>query len=257
MRDGLIFTAFFLLIMLASWNVNAFFNVTYLSTTVFLTNSTTAHVVEGVQVFVSNSSISVYNQDRQAVNLSISSWQKVIGSPLLVEHILNPKSSISNFTFLPGPITPAGNESGGYTSLTMSYDANNVTAAVSVAPRQFEYTLNSSSFNYLHTASGQSLPSSARLTITVPNGTEIASIYPVPDYPLPNSLGKYTGASFSWYSGEPLKGFNFVYIVKQTPQQEVVAYFNSVYDNYTAFIYILLILAVAGIAIYIYTKLFR
>ncbi len=257
MRASLAFAAFLVLGMLASGSVSAYFNATYLSTTVFLKNSTTAHVVEGVQVYISNSSISTYNQDRQAFNLSLGSWQRALGgSPYLTQHILNPKSSISNFTFLPGPITPASN-GGGYASLTMSYDASNVTSVVSVAPRQFEYTLNNSVFNFVHTASGQSLLPSARLTILVPNGTQVVTIYPLPDFPQPNQFGKYSGTSFSWYSGEPLQNFNFVYITTQTPEQEVVQFFNYVYDNYSALVYALVVLAVAAIAAYIYFRFFR
>jgi hypothetical protein len=173
-----------------------------------------------------------------------------------VEHILNPKSSISNFTFLPGPIVPAGN-GGGYASLTMSYDAHDVASVNSVAPRQFEYSLNNSIFNFLHTASGQSLLPNTRLTITVPNGTQVVSMYPLPDSPQPNSFGKYSGSSFSWFSGEPLQGFNFIYIVTQTPQQEVVQYFNSVYSNYRTLVYALIMLVVAAIVIYVYIKIFR
>lgn len=256
MRNRLYFSAFFLLIALASGSASAYFNATYLSTTVFLTNSTTAHVIEGVQVYISNASVSTYNQDRQAFNLSLNSWQGVIGSPFLTQHILNPKSSISNFTFLPGPITPASNGAG-YASLTMSYDARNLTGVVGIAPRQFEYTLNGSSFNFVHTASGQSLLPNTRLTLTVPNGTQVVTIYPLPDFPQPNSFGKYVGTSFSWFSGEPLQGFNFVYIVKQTPQQEVVQYFSSVYRNYKTLIYILLILILAAIAAYLYIRILR
>jgi len=241
----------------AAVGVHAYFNATYLSTTVFLTNSTNAHVVEGVQIYVSNTSTSVYNQDRQAFNLSLSKWQNVIGStPFLVEHIINPKSSIRNFTFLPGPLVPASN-GGGYASLTMSYDAQNVTSVVSIAPRQFEYRFNSSAFNFLHTASGQSLLPNTRLTIMVPNGTQIVTVYPLPDSPQPNSFGKYTGTSFSWFSGEPLQGFGFVYITTETPQQEVIQYFSSAYKNYTTLIYVLALLIVAAIAIYLYNKLFR
>lgn len=258
MRAPLVFAAFFLLSTLAVGSVEAYFNATYLSTTVFLTNSTSAHVVEGVQLYVSNASISTYNQDRQAFNLSLGNWQKVIGSsPFLTQHILNPKSSISNFTFLPGPITPSGTGGGGYASLTMSYDAQNVTSVVSIAPRQFEYSLNSSVFNFLHTASGQSLLSSARLTITVPNGTQVVTVYPLPDFPQPNSFGQYAGTSFSWYSGEPLQNFNFIYIVTETPQQEVVQYFSSIFTDYTTLIYVLIILAVVAIAAYFYFRIFR
>jgi hypothetical protein len=257
MRTSLAFTAFFLLGIVASGSVSAYFNATYLSTTVFLKNSTSAHVVEGVQIYVSNASISTYNQDRQAFNLSLASWQKVIGNtPFLTQHILNPKSSISNFTFLPGPITPASN-GGGYASLTMSYDAGNVTSVVSIAPRQFEYSVNSSVFNYLHTASGQSLLPNARLTIMVPNGTKIVTIYPLPDFPQPNSFGKYSGTSFSWFSGEPLQNFNFVYITTQTPEQEVVQFFSGIYNNYGSLIDVLVVLMVVGIGAYLYFRLFR
>lgn len=256
MRNGLLLSALFLFITLASGSVSASFNVTYLSTTVFLTNSTTAHIVEGVQVYVSGSSVSLYNLDRQALNLSLSKWQQVIGSSYLAEHVSNPKGSINNFTFLPGPVIAAGNGTG-YASLTISYDANNVANVTSIAPRQFEYMINSSIFSFLHTASGQTLLPNTRLTITVPNGTQIASIYPLPDSPQPTSFGKYTGTSFSWYLGEPLNGFNFAYIVKQTPEQEVLQYFSNIYDNYTTFLYVLIILALAAIGVYAYTKFSR
>jgi hypothetical protein len=257
MKLPLILSAFFVLEMLATGSVEAYFNATYLSTTVFLTNSTTAHVTEGIQVYVSNASISTYDTDRQAFNLSLGSWQGVIGNTqFLTQHILNPRSSISNFTFLPGPITPAAN-GGGYASLTMSYDAHNVTTVVSVGPRQFEYSVNSSVFNFLHTASGESLLPNARLTLSVPPGTQIVKIYPLPDYPMPNSFGKYNGTSFSWYSGEPLQNFNFIYIITETPQQEVVRYFSGLYKNYGTLIVVLLILAVVGIAVYVYYRFFR
>ncbi|MDE1855533.1 MAG: hypothetical protein KGH57_04435 [Candidatus Micrarchaeota archaeon] len=257
MRILLSFAVFFMLGLFAMGSVNAYFNATYLSTTVFLTNSTAAHVVEGIQLYVSNASISTYDQDRQAFNLSLGNWQKVIGNtPFLTQHILNPKSSISNFTFLPGPITPAGN-GGGYASLTMSYDSQNVTSVVSIAPRQFEYRLNNSVFNYLHTASGQSLLSNARLTFIVPNGTQVVTAYPLPDFPTPNQFGKYSGTSFSWFSGEPLQNFNFVYLVTQTPEQEVVQFFNALYSSYGTLIYVLIILALVGIAMYVYFRFFR
>ncbi|MGA3020676.1 MAG: hypothetical protein ABSD68_01875 [Candidatus Micrarchaeales archaeon] len=247
----------FLIILLATIpQVNAYFNATYLTTTVFLTNSTTARVVESIQLYIGNSSVSAYNQDRQAFNLSLNDWQKAIGSPFLVEHILNPKGSISNFTFLPGPLALVGN-GGGYASLTISYEAYNVTSIIALAPRKFEYTFNSTVFNFLHTASGQSLPTNAKLTITVPIGAQIAAIYPVPDSPQQNSVGQYNSTSFSWFSGEPLKKFTFTYIVTETPQQEVVQYFNYIYSTYTSLIYMLILLAIVAIGLYIYVKIFR
>ncbi len=249
--------AFFVLLLMSAGNVHASFTDTNLSTTVFLTNSTTAHVVEGIQLYISNTSVSAYDQDRQTVNSTLTQLQTVIGNtPFLAQHILNPKSSIRNFIFLPGPVIPAANGAG-YASLTMSYDVPNVTSVVSIAPRQFEYSFNGTVLNFLHTSSGQVLLANTRLTIMVPNGTQIVNIFPLPDYPQPNSFGKYNGTSYSWFSGEPLNNFNFVYITKQTPQQEVLQYFSGVYNRYGTLIYALVALAIIAIAFYIYTKVFR
>ncbi len=256
MRHFRVFAAFILSFILASMNVHAYFNSTYLDTTVFFTNSTTVHVVESVQLFVSNSSISQYDQDRQAFNLSVGDWQKAVGSSLLVEHIIDPKGSITNFTFLPGPIVPASNGNG-YASLTFSYDAANVTTVKIIAPRKFEYAFNASAFNFQHTASGQSLLPSTRLTFMIPSGAQVVSVYPLPDYPQPNSVGQYNGTTFAWFSGEPLQKFSFVYVTTETPQQEVVQYFSSIYDNYRTLVYITVLLVLAAIVLYIYTRVFR
>jgi hypothetical protein len=255
MRVNIAF-AFLIMLILAAPQVSASFNATYLATNVFLSNSTNAHVVENIQLYISNSSTSAYIQDRQAFNLSLNDWQKAIGSPFLVEHILNPKGSISNFTFLPGPLTSTGN-GGGYASLTMSYDTSNVTSVVAIAPRKFEYSFNSTVFNFLHTASGQNLPANAKLTITVPSGTQIMQIYPLPDSPQQNSVGQYNSTSFSWFSGEPLKKFTFTYVITETPQQEVIQYFEYIYGTYTNLIYLLILLAIVAIGIYGYMKIFR
>lgn len=256
MKASAISMLFAILLVIETVQVQAYFNATYLTTTVFLTNSTTVHVVESTQLYVSNASIGTYNQDRQAFNLSLNDWQKAVGSPFLVQHILNPKGSISNFTFLPGPITPAEN-GGGYASLTISYDAKNITDVVNVAPRKFEYAFNNSVFNFLHTGSGQSLLPNTRLTMMVPAGAQLVKIFPVPDYPQPNSVGQYNSTSFAWFSGEPLQNFDFIYITTQTPQQEVIQYFSGVYENYKPLIYLLVILIIVVAAFYIYIKVFR
>jgi len=256
MKNSILLSTFLLAIFFASSQASAAFNVTYLTTTLFLTNSTTTHVVESLQLYVSNASTATYNQDRQAFNLSLNDWQKVIDSAYLNTHILNPKGSISNFTFLPGPLTPSGS-AGGYASLTMSYDANNVTNVVNIAPRRFEYAFNNTAFNFLHTASGQNLLPSTRLTIMVPPETEVRSIYPLPDYPQPNSVGQYNSTSFAWFSGEPLQKFAFVYVTTETPQQEVVQYFNNLYRTYGTVMYALAFLLVLGAIVYVYAKFFR
>ena len=53
---------------------NAYFNVTYLNTTVILQNDTSAHVIEVITLFMSNSSVPQYLQYRQAINLTLSNW---------------------------------------------------------------------------------------------------------------------------------------------------------------------------------------
>ncbi len=256
MHKSLVFVAFLLAAVMLQSGVHAYFNETYLSTTVTLSNNTAAHVTESVNLYVSNSSIAQYNQYRQAVDLTLSGWQQALGSGLVVQHILNPRASISNFTLLPGPLVFSGN--GGYAALTMSYYANNVTDVANIAPRKFEYSFNSSVFNFMHTASGQSLFPASRLVVVLPGGASLVSVYPAPDSPLANVSGEYGNSSvFTWDSGEPLQKFSFVYVITETPQQEVLRYFNYVYDNYTMLVYALAALVLAAIVAYIYVKVLR
>ena len=233
----------------------AYFNITYTTTTVSLSNSTTAHVVETLDLYVSNSSMSQYNQDRQAVNLTLSGWQQVIGTGSLVEHVFNPKSSIYNFTFLPGPLTSSGN--GAYAILTMSYYAHNVTSVEAIQPRQFEYTFNNSVFNFQHTASGQSLFSNSKLVLLIPNSSSVNVVYPAPDFPTPNSYGQYNGTMFIWSGGEPLQKFTFTYVVYETPQQEVLKYFINFYNSNSRAIFVMIILFFAVLLVYIYIRVFQ
>lgn len=257
MRTSFVFAVFLLAAVMLQPGVHAYFNETYLSTTVTLGNSTTAHVVETVDVYVSNSSAAQYNQDREAVNLTLRGWQQALGASLLVQHILNPRSSIYGFTFLPGPLTISGN--GGYDAvLTLSYYAKNVTDVVNIAPREFEYSFNSTAFDFMHTASGESLFPNSKLTMVVPSGAVVAEVYPAPDSPLPNSAGEYANdTALSWSSGEPLQKFTFVYVLAETPQQEVTQYFDYVYGNYTLLVYALAALILAAIVAYIYVKVLR
>lgn len=235
-------------------SLHAFINATYLSTTVTLTNSTDAHVFETINLDISNSSVAQYNQARQAVNLSLDSWRQVIGSQLLVQHIL--KGGIYNFTYLPGPLTITST-SGGSAVLTMSYNVKNVSTSVNIAPRQFEYSMNDSIFNFMHTASGQALFKNSRLTIIVPDDADILAVYPAPDSPQVNNLGKYANSTFSWFLGEPLQKFSLVYTITQTPQQEVLGYLKNIYANYRDILFATLgVLLIVGIA-YIYFKMLR
>jgi len=242
-----------MLLCFAMLNVNAYFNVTYLNTTVVINNNGSAHVVESLNLFISNSSIAQYQQDRQAINFTISNWQAALNTNLLVEHILNPKSSVYGFTFLPGPINYA--QSNGFAQLTLNYYVSNVTTITAIAPRKFQYDFNNSVFNFVHTASGQSLSQASKLNIIVPKGAQIVSIYPVPDSPRLSFINNYTGSTlFSWYSQEPLSTFTFSYIITQSPGQEVSNFFSGIYTNYISLLLVILTIVVIALLVYLYIR---
>ncbi len=241
---------------LVSAETFASMNVSYITTTAVLNRTTSARVVESVLINISNSSINQYLQDRQAINLTLGDWGTALHTKTLIQHIFNPNSSISNFTLLPGPIidqTP----NGGKATLTMVYTAYNITTIRNVGPRKFDYSFNSQSLNFEHTASGESLPQNTRFNIIISKGTEEVSIYPAPDYPYPNFVGNYNNVTtFSWYAGEPLSKFTFSYIVTQSLQDEVTSYFAGVYSAYTQQIYLALIILASILSVYIYVKVF-
>ncbi|HVA82623.1 MAG TPA: hypothetical protein VNF06_00470 [Candidatus Aquilonibacter sp.] len=242
-----------LLLAFAMLSVNANFNVTSLNTTVVLNTNGSAHVVESLTLFISNTSIAQYQQDRQAINFTLTNWQTAVNTNLLVEHILNPKSSVYGFTFLPGPILYSG--SSGNAQLTLSYFVNNVTSIKTIAPRKFLYSFNDSVFNFVHTASGQSLPKISKLNIIVPKGSQIVSIYPVPDYPSLSFISNYTGSTtFTWNSEEPLSTFSFTYILTQSPGQEVTAFFSTLYSNYSALLIIISGIIILAVLVYLYIR---
>ncbi len=238
-------------------NANAYYNVTYLNTTVILNPNSSAHVVETVGIFVSNASVTQYVQSRDAVstNGQLSSWQKIIYSTQLTEHIVNIHHSAYGFDFLPGPLVKQYN--GGSAILTMSYYVNNVTTVSNIAPRKFEYTFNNSVFNFESTTSGQALPYDTRLNIIIPKGAQLNKTYPLPDNPQPTSeyLNQYTNyTSFSWFSGEPLEQFSFSFIITQSLQDEVFAYFAGIYGRYSEALYLALAAVIAIVLVYVYLK---
>lgn len=247
---------FIIPICLLSTNVFAYINVTYLNTTVILNKSPTAQVVETLIVNMSNSSINQYLQYRQAINLTLSDWSSALHTDLLIQHIFNPNSSISNFTFLPGPIINRNSQTA-QAILTMRYLAYNVTTSRNIGPRKFVYTFTSSALNFEHTKSGEALPLNARFNIIIPKGTSLVSVYPEPDYPYPNFVGNYNNATlFSWYEGEPLTEFGFSYLVTQSLQDEVTSYFSNMYQNFTQQIYLLSIMLSGILVVYIAVKVF-
>lgn len=234
-------------------NAFAYYNVTSVNTTVILNKSTTARVIETFSLYISNSSMSQYVASRGAYNFTLGGWQKILQSSLLTQHILNPRASASNYTFLPGALVRTG--SGGYAVLIMGYVVPNVTSVKEIAPRKFEYSFNDSVFNFNHAASGQELSPDTRLNILVPNDSQIVSIYPLPDSPAPNFVGRYTNVTtFSWFSQEPLSEFSLSYILTESPQSEVINYFTNMYASYSTLIYALIVIFVCLFVAYVYFK---
>ncbi|MDE1845930.1 MAG: hypothetical protein KGH53_01450 [Candidatus Micrarchaeota archaeon] len=242
-----------LLLAFATLSVNANFNVTSLNTTLILNTNGSAHVVEALTLYISNSSIAQYQQDRQAINFTLTNWQAALNTNLLVEHILNSKSSVYGFTFLPGPVAYSGTS--GNAQLTLSYFVNNVTSVKTIAPRKFLYTFNDAVFNFVHTASGQSLPQIGKMNIIVPKGSQIVSIYPVPDFPALSFISNYTGSTtFTWISQTPLSAFSFSYIITESPGQEVAAFFGTLYTNYSALLFLLVAIVLLALVAYLYLR---
>lgn len=234
-------------------NAYAYYNITYVNTTLILNKNQSAHVIENFYVYVSNSSMNQYTLDRAAGGLNISYWQGVLYTHALREHIVSKDRSIYNFLFLVGPL--AKTDGGGDAVFEMSYYVNNVTSLENIAPRELEYRLNNSIFNFQQTASGQALPADTRLNFMIPSGARALSIYPLPDSPRPDFMGNYTNTTlFSWYSGESLNKLTFAYVIKQTLQEEVLEYFKGVYRVYGSIIYGFGVIVIVLFIIYAYLK---
>ncbi len=247
MRSALI--AAMLGFLMLALNLNAYMNVTYLNTTIILNTNSSAHVVEIVNVYISNSSIQQYQQDRAAINLSLSQWNSVLNTDILVEHVLNPRSSISGFTFLPGPIKYSGTS--GEAQLEMSYYVYNITSINETAPRVFKYTFNPDVFNFQHTASGQALLPNSQLNIILPQGAEIISLYPLPDYPQISFIGSLSGATYlSWHSGEPLAKFSLQFLLRESLESEVLGYFQGLYTSLVSSLFVVILIVVIAVLAY-------
>lgn len=232
----------------------AYINVTSINTTVVLNNTPTARVIETLQLSITNNSAPVYQQDRIAVNLTISEWQKVLGDGQPSLFIVNPKSSTYGVTLLPGPLIYESQ--GDIAFLTLEYYARNVTTSSNIGPRKFEYVFNDSVFNFEHSVSGQSLPQDVRFNIVVPQGSAVQSLYPLPDSPPASFVNNYKNVTqFSWYSAEPLEKFTFSYILTESLQQEVINYFTKVYVEYGVMIAAVLVILVVVGALYWYTQM--
>lgn len=248
---GIVAAALLLLAAMQGYSY-ASYTVTHLNTTVTLNTNTSAQVTEVLTLYVSNSSVSQYQGDRIALNLTLSTWQGLVG-PLLVQHIINPKSGVYNFKYLPGPLIPQYD--GGFAKLIMSYYVNNVTTVKQTAPRQFVYTFNKNVFNFEHAVSGEVLPSNTTLTIIIPNGAKISTVYPIPDAPVANFTTGYSNTTrFSWFDGEPLSKFTFIFIIHQSLSQEVEAFFAGTYNALGIFSYVMIGIIIAVFIAYAYLK---
>ena len=114
--------------------VHAYFMVTTTNTTVILSPNNSAHVIDTINIFISNSSEQQYIQDRAAVNPTIGDWEAALQISGIQEHIINPKLSIHSFTLLPGPLRYTSN--GAIAYLTMDYYVNNITTVSNIGPRK-------------------------------------------------------------------------------------------------------------------------
>ena len=231
----------------------ASYSVTNVSTQVTLNQNTSASVREIVTIGLTNSSINSYITDRSALNLTLSNWQAIIG-PTLTQHIINPRSGVHKFELLPGPVTTT--ITGGHIAqIIMLYSVYNVTDVVETAPRVFFYTFNDSVFNFQHELSGEALPPNTQLTINLPHGAKITSIFPIPDSPANLVISNYTNStSLSWFNQEPLSKFALSFTIRQSLQAEVLQFFSGVYNALGIFTYIIIGLVVLIFILYTYLK---
>lgn len=234
---------------------HASYSVTNLNVTMALNKNTSAQVTEILTLLISNNSAQQYTTNRVALNLTLSDWQSIIG-PLLVQHIINPSKGIYNFKFLPGSVTVIDGQN--YAYLLMSYDVNNVTTVNQTAPRQFFYRFNSSVFNFEHGASGEVLNQNTTLTIILPTGAQIKSIYPIPDYPPSAFTNNYANTTrVSWLYGEPLSKFTLTFVTTEGIQAEVVNFFSQIYQDLGIFTYLILAIIILAFILYAYFRVGR
>jgi hypothetical protein len=243
---------FFACAMLLLPAANATYTVSHLNVTVNLNRNTSAQVNEMLAVRISNDSVSQYSTSRVALNLTLSDWQSIIGSSL-VEHIINPGSGIYNFRFFPGPVMVVNQQSMAY--VLLSYTINNVTVVNQTAPRTFVYSLAPKVFNFEHGSNGEFLSHNTTLTINLPGGATVKSVYPLPDYPTTAFTDNYANTtSMSWSSGEPLSKFTLLFTMTEGVQTEVTNFFLGIYKVLGAFVYVIIAAVIVGFILYTYLK---
>jgi hypothetical protein len=230
----------------------ASYTVTHLNVTLLLNRNTSAQVTELLTVELSNSSVSQYLTNRVALNLTLSDWQALIG-PLLVQHVINPSTSVHNFKLLPGSVMSSNGINTAY--ILMGYTVSNVTSMNQTAPRTFVYDFNSNVFNFEHGASGQVLNPNTTLTIVLPKGSVIESVYPLPDYPPSAFTSNYKNTTtISWLYSEPLSKFNLTFVIMENIQTEVTNFFADIYHVLGAFTYVIIAIVVLLVFLYAYLR---
>ena len=243
---------FFACAMLFLPIANATYAVSHLNVTMSLNRNTSAQVSEMLTVMISNDSVGQYSTSRVALNLTLSDWQSIIG-PSLVEHIINPSGGIYNFKFFPGPVMKVNQQSMAYVRL--SYTVYNVTVVNQTAPRTFVYSLMPKVFNFEHGSNGEFLSGNTTLTIDLPAGAVVKSVYPLPDYPTSAFADNYANTtSMSWSSGEPLSKFTLLFTTTEGVQTEVTNFFLSIYRVLGAFVYVIIAAAIVLFIVYTYLK---
>jgi hypothetical protein len=231
---------------------HASYTVSTLNVTVLLNRNTSAQVTEMLAVQISNNSVSQYLTNRVALNLTLSEWREMIG-PLLVQHIINPTTSVNNFKLLPGSVANINGISTAY--ILMVYSVNNVTFVNQTAPRTFVYNFNPRVFNFEHGASGQVLNPNTTITIILPKGAAITSVYPLPDYPPSAFTSNYKNTtSVSWMYSEPLSKFNLTFVITESIQTEVTTFFTDIYLFLGAFTYVIIAIVVLLFILYAYIR---
>ncbi|MGI0100646.1 MAG: hypothetical protein ACREBH_02930 [Candidatus Micrarchaeaceae archaeon] len=223
-----------------------------LNVTIALNLNTSANVTETLHISISNESLSQYKTNRAALNLTLSDWQALIG-PLLVQHVINPNSSVYNFKFFPGPVV---NQSGSYTAnITLEYGVRNVTFISETSPRVFQYRFNPKVLNFEHGESGEILNPNTTLTIVLPSSGVISTVYPIPDLPPYAFTTQYKNITqISWVFGEPLSKFTLIFTVKQSIEAEVIGFFSGIYTDLGLYSYVLISAAIILTILYIYRR---
>ena len=231
---------------------HASYTIAGIRVNVTLNSNTTASVNESFEVIVSPQSVNQYLTSREALNLTLSRWQQIIG-PQLERNIINPTASSYNFRLLPGPIVQQYGQNISY--VVLQYIVKNVTVLNQTAPRIFEYKFDPSVFNFANGVNGQFLPANTTLTITIPQGAQIRSIYPLPDLPPYAFANGYRNVTtVSWNSGEPLSKFTLEFVIKQSIGDEVTSFFSAAYNAAGAYTYLIIAVVILAIIIYVYMK---